>query len=114
MDTEALQSTVIDCLDDLKGRDITCLDVRKLTDIADYMIIASGTSKRHVSALAEKVIEKTKSLKNPPLGSEGVDQGEWALIDLGDIIVHVMLPDVRELYSLEKLWAPDLQTASQQ
>lgn len=104
MTEESLQKTVLDALDDLKGRDIVVLDVRGLTSIADSMVIASGTSDRHVRSLAENVVEKSKERGHRPLGIEGLKDGEWVLVDLQDIVVHVMLPRVRDFYNLEKLW----------
>lgn len=105
MAEESLQTTVMNALEDLKARDITILDVRGLTSIADSMVIASGTSDRHVRSLAENVIEKCKASGQTPLGVEGLKDGEWVLVDLQDIVVHVMLPRVRDFYNLEKLWA---------
>lgn len=105
MAEESLQGTVVTALEDMKARDITVLDVRGLTSIADLMIIASGTSDRHVRAVAENVIEKCKEAGERPLGVEGLKDGEWVLVDVQDIVVHVMLPRVRDFYNLEKLWA---------
>jgi ribosome-associated protein len=106
----SLQDTVVNALDDLKARDVIVMDVRGLTSIADSMIIASGTSDRHVRSLAENVIEKCKDSGHRPLGVEGLKDGEWVLVDLQDIVVHVMLPRVRDFYNLEKLWAPPART----
>ncbi len=106
MSAETLQGTVLNALDDLKARDVVVLDVRGLTSIADSMVIASGTSDRHVRSLAENVVEKCKESGQRPLGIEGIKDGEWVLVDLQDIVVHVMLPRVRDFYNLEKLWAP--------
>jgi len=105
MAEESLQSTVLDALEDLKARDVVALDVRGLTTIADTMVIASGTSDRHVRSLAENLIEKCKESGERPLGVEGLKEGEWVLVDLHDVVVHVMLPRVRDFYNLEKLWA---------
>ena len=99
-DTPLLQ-LVIDALEEVKAQNITQLDVREITSVADNMVIASGTSNRHVKALADNVVE---AAKNEPLGSEGQDTGEWILVDLGDVIVHLMLPATREFYDLERLW----------
>jgi ribosome-associated protein len=100
----ALQVIVIDALADMKAMDIKVLDVRGLTDIADTMIIASGTSDRHVRSVAQRVVEKTKAAGFRPHGVEGQKDSDWVLIDLSDMIVHIMLPRVRNFYGLEKLW----------
>ena len=104
-DTESsVRSVVIAALDDMKAIEVKVLDVRGLTDIADTMIIASGSSDRHVRSIAERVIERVKMAGIRPLGLEGQREGEWILVDLNDVIVHVMLPRVRALYGLEHLW----------
>ena len=100
----ALQSIVTAALEDMKAVNIKKLDVRDLTDIADTMMIASGNSDRHVRSIAENVVEKAKAAGYRPLGVEGARDAEWVLVDLQDILVHVMLPRVREFYGLEKLW----------
>jgi ribosome-associated protein len=100
----ALQDLVTAALDDMKAVNVKVLDVRGLTDIADVMIIASGNSDRHVKSIADRVVEKAKQSGFRPLGKEGERDGEWVLVDLQDIIVHVMLPRVREFYGLERLW----------
>ena len=87
-----------------KALEVKVLDVRGLTDIADFMVIASGTSDRHVRSVAQRVVEKTKEAGFRPHGVEGQQGSEWVLIDLSEMIVHVMLPRVREFYGLEKLW----------
>ena len=99
-----LQSVVLDALADRKALDIKVLDVRGLTDIADTMVVASGTSDRHVRSVAQRVVEKAKQEGFRPHGVEGQQDGDWVLIDLSEMIVHVMLPRVREFYGLEKLW----------
>lgn len=109
MKSETIAKRVVAALDELKGQDIVKLDVRKLTSITDFMIIASGRSSRQVNALADKVIETAKQLKIPVLGVEGEQQGEWILVDLGDVIVHIMLPEIRIYYQLEKLWSDEQQ-----
>ena len=91
-------------LDDMKAVQVKVLDVRKLTDIADTLVIASGTSDRHVRSIADRVIEYAKKAGFRPMGVEGQRDGEWVLVDLQDVIVHIMLPRVRELYRLENLW----------
>ena len=100
----ALKSVILGALDDMKALEVKVLDVRGLTDIADYMVIASGTSDRHVRSVAQRVVEKTKEAGFRPHGVEGEQDGDWVLIDLHEMIVHVMLPRVREFYGLEKLW----------
>ncbi len=105
MNSEQLSQLVIDALDDIKGQDIVRLDVGNMTTVTDYMIIASGTSSRHVQALVDNVAEKARAAGHKPIGVEGEEGGEWVLLDLQDALVHVMLPKVREFYNLEKLWS---------
>ena len=105
MNSEELTRLVIDALEEVKAKDIVKLDVSNLTTVTDYMVVASGTSSRHVKALADAVAEKAKAAGHRPAGVEGEDGGEWVLLDLGDTLVHVMLPRVREFYNLEKLWS---------
>jgi ribosome-associated protein len=100
----SLKNVVIDALADMKALEVKVLDVRGLTDIADFMVIASGTSDRHVRSVAQRVVERTKEAGFRPHGVEGQQDGDWVLIDLSEMIVHVMLPRVREFYGLEKLW----------
>ena len=104
MQTEQLEKLAITALEDLKAKDIVVLDVRRLTSITDTMIIASGTSTRHVKALADNVVEKAKAAGCQPLSVEGEREAEWILVDLADVVVHVMLPNTRDFYQLEKLW----------
>lgn len=104
MSNRALTDTILRALEDLKAKDVTEFDVRTLTTITDTMIIASGTSDRHVRSLAENLIEACKKAGVRPMGVEGLDAGEWVLVDLPDVLVHVMLPKVRDFYNLEKLW----------
>ena len=105
MKSDKLTDLIVDALDDLKGQDIVKLDVRDMTTVTDYMVLASGTSNRHVQALVDNVAEKAKAAGHRPIGIEGEDGGEWVLLDLQDALVHVMLPKVREFYNLEKLWS---------
>jgi ribosome silencing factor RsfS/YbeB/iojap len=100
----SLKTVVIDALADMKALEVKVLDVRGLTDIADFMVIASGTSDRHVRSVAQRVVERTKEAGFRPHGVEGQQDSDWVLIDLSEMIVHVMLPRVREFYGLEKLW----------
>lgn len=95
---------VNEALEDMKAVNVKVIDVRGLTDFADTLIIASGTSDRHVRSIADNVIRQAKAHGVRPLGTEGAREGEWVLVDLQDIVVHVMLPRVREFYSLERLW----------
>jgi ribosome-associated protein len=100
----SLKNAVIEALADMKALEVKFLDVRGLTDIADFMVIASGTSDRHVRSVAQRVVEKAKAAGFRPHGVEGQQDADWVLIDLNEMIVHVMLPRVREFYGLEKLW----------
>lgn len=101
----ALSELVLHALDDLKAVDPVVVDVRDLTSVMDYLIIASGTSSRHVKSLANNVIVEAKAQGFNPIGMEGDGPGEWVLVDFGDIVVHVMQPAIRGLYDLESLWA---------
>jgi ribosome-associated protein len=101
---EFLRKQVIAALEELKAKDIHEIDVRGKTSIADILVIASGTSTRHVKSLADEVVRFVKKAGMMPLGVEGQREAEWVLVDLGDIIVHVMLPRIREFYGLERLW----------
>lgn len=105
MNAEELKALVLNALEDLKGEDITVLDVRDLTGVTDYMVICSGTSNRHVKSLANNVVMEAKHQGNPAIGVEGENAGEWVLVDFGDIVVHVMQPQTRLFYDLERLWS---------
>ncbi|MEO6102678.1 MAG: ribosome silencing factor [Pseudoxanthomonas sp.] len=100
----ALLANVHDALAELKAKDVVEIDVRGKSSVADYMVVASGTSTRHVKSSADEVVRFAKKLGVMPLGVEGEREAEWVLVDLGDVIVHVMLPRVREFYALERLW----------
>jgi ribosome-associated protein len=91
-------------LADMKAVDVRVIDVRGLSDVADFMVIASGTSDRHLRSVADRVVQMSKAAGQRPLGVEGEQQGEWVLVDLPDVMVHIMLPRTRELYQLEQLW----------
>jgi len=105
MNSKKLSELVVAALDDVKANDIVTLDVRNMTSVTDYMVVASGTSNRHVKALIDGVAEKARAAGHRPIGIEGEEGGEWVLLDLQDTLVHVMLPKVREFYNLEKLWS---------
>lgn len=99
-----LQKTIMEALERLKAKDVVALDVRDKTSMTDLIVIANGTSSRHVKGLAEEVVKSSKQIGQTPLGVEGAREGEWVLVDLGDAIIHVMLPRSREFYGLERLW----------
>jgi len=104
MKSNVLKSLIEQALDGAKGREITTLDVRGISDVTDYMIIVSGTSGRHVSSMADRVAEDLRKQGQRPLGIEGQDIGDWVLLDYGDVLVHIMKPETRDFYNLEKLW----------
>ena len=104
MESEPLRELVIEALDDLKAVNTVSLDVTDLTDVMDYMVVASGTSNRHVKSLADNVCMEAKKQGMRPIGVEGQDAGEWVLVDFGDVVVHLMLPATRDFYDLERLW----------
>lgn len=113
--SDKILATALDALADVKAQNVLSLDVRHLTGITEYMVIASGTSTRHVKALANNVVEHCKEAGFRPLGVEGERDAEWILVDLAGVIVHVMLPATRRFYDLERLWAsPDIQQAASQ
>lgn len=101
---QALLASVQVAVEELKAKDVVEIDVRGKSSVADYLVIASGTSTRHVKSIADEVVRQVKKLDLMPLGVEGEREAEWVLVDLGDVIVHVMLPRVREFYALERLW----------
>ncbi len=109
----ALNELIVNALDDLKGRNVVQLDVRELSNVMDTLVIASGTSSRHVKSLASNVVEDAKHAGHQPLGVEGLETGNWVLVDFGDIVVHVMLDETREFYDLEKLWSMEPATRSE-
>lgn len=104
MKTQELTELVVAALDDMKGTDIRVFDVSGITPITDRMVIVTGRSDRHVKSLAQGVTTSAKAAQHPPLGTEGQQQGDWVLVDLGDVVVHVMQAQARAFYQLEKLW----------
>lgn len=107
MNSKQLCELAIEALEDIKGLDIKVLDVVSKSSVTDIMVFASGNTARQVKALANNVAEKAKKAGSPVLGIEGDDTSEWVLVDLGDVVVHVMQPAIREFYNLEKLWGED-------
>ncbi|RJG51233.1 ribosome silencing factor [Motilimonas pumila] len=108
MQADELRSFAIDKIEDMKGRDLVVLDVSSKSNMTDYLIVCSGNSKRHVISIAENVALEAKRAGKKPLGIEGNDTGEWVLVDLGDVIVHVMQDETRDFYQLEKLWSEEV------
>lgn len=104
MTSDDLQGLVIDALDDLKGQNVLALDVSESSSVTDWMVIASGTSGRHVKSLVDRLIERVKARGVVPLGVEGQATLDWVLVDLGDVVVHVMQQETRTFYDLERLW----------
>ena len=104
LNTDQLQQLVVSSLEDFKATDILVIDVSGKSSLTERMIIASGNSTRHVKSMSENLVVKAKAAGNPPLGVEGGREGEWVLVDLNDVIVHLMLPQTRAFYNLEKLW----------
>lgn len=112
MNTKELRDLAIEALEDIKGMDIKVLDVMDKSSVTDIMIFASGNTSRQVKALANSVADKAKKAGSPALGVEGDEGNEWVLVDLGDVVVHIMQPSIREFYNLEKLWGEDSPTNS--
>jgi len=112
--TNEMSQLVVDALEDVKAQDIRVLDVEAISNFTDHMIIASGSSIRQVKALANNVVVKAKESGIEVLGEEGENPGEWILIDLGDVVVHIMVPQVRDFYNLEKLWSVDSEATEQE
>ncbi|HHQ14723.1 MAG TPA: ribosome silencing factor [Chromatiales bacterium] len=104
MDGNEILKVTLNALDDLKARESRVIDVSGLTSITDYMVIASGTSDRHVRSIADHLLEEVKAAGLSPLGVEGMESGEWVLVDLQDVVVHIMQPETRDFYKLENLW----------
>jgi ribosome-associated protein len=107
LNSKKLSQLAVTALEDLKGQSICCINVKKLTAITDYMVIASGRSNTHIKALADTVVKKVKESGQPVAGVEGRLQSEWVLVDAGDVVVHIMMPAMRALYNLEDLWSFD-------
>ncbi len=108
MKPQEIKDNVIEALEDVKAQDVRCIDIKDISDFADFMIVASGTSDTHVKALAREASDKLRRLGVKPLNEDGADVGEWVLVDFGDVVLHVMRPEVREYYDLEKLWDEDV------
>ena len=108
MGVDELRVLVMNALEDLKAENIVELDVHDKTDVTDYLVVASGNSSRHVKSIANNVVIEAKKAGYPPIGVEGEADGEWVLVDLADVVVHVMQPQIREFYDLENLWQVDL------
>jgi len=106
MQSAEIKDLAVAALEDLKGNQVVALDVSGLTDVMDYLVIASGTSNRHVKSLANNVLDAAKKQGLMPLGVEGQNGAEWVLVDFGGVVVHVMLPATRDFYDLERLWSP--------
>ena len=114
MKTRDLLELSLSALEEVKGKDISCMEVSGLTDLTDFMLIATGNTIRQVRALADSVILSAKKNNVKIIGVEGYSDGNWTLVDLGDLVVHIMLPDTRKFYDLEKLWAIDLRADTEQ
>ncbi len=104
MTAEQVQATIVDALEDAKAEDIVTIDLRGKSDIADYMVIASGTSTRHVAALADKVEQKLHISGHNQVQTEGLEQCDWVLVDTIHCVVHLFRPEMRAFYNLEKMW----------
>ena len=116
--TDVLLQTVMAAVEELNAREVVEMYVRGKSSVTDFMIVASGTSTRHVKSIADEVVKFAKRLDVQPLGVEGEREAEWVLVDLGDVVVHVMLPRIREFYALERLWTvgdqpPEIETAAE-
>ena len=114
MKTTELLELSLSALNEVKGRDISCLEVSELTDFTDIMLIVTGNTTRQVRALADSLVVSAKKNDVEILGVEGYSEGDWTLVDLGDLVVHIMLPETRKFYDLEKLWATDLRADTEQ
>lgn len=112
LSASALRDFAVTVLEDMKGEQIEVIDLTDRNAFADYLVIASGTSTRQVKAMAERLVEHAKRSGMRPMGIEGEREGEWVLVDLCDVVVHVMLPQTRAFYNLEKLWSTPPSTRS--
>jgi len=108
MKVDALKKLAVESLEDLKAEDVLVLDVKNKTSVTDWIIVATGTSSRHVKSIANNLLSTMKDARHRALGCEGQEDGEWVLVDLGDVIVHVMQQQAREFYDLESLWSVDV------
>ena len=106
--TVDLKNRILDTLQDIKAVDPIIIDVKKISSLTDYMVIASGTSNRHISAMSERVVDGLRSSDIPEIRIEGKNGDDWLLVDAGDVVIHLMSSDAREFYDLESLWDPDL------
>ena len=113
MQAEQLKEVVVNALENVKAKDVSIIDVRERTSVTDYMVVASGTSNRHVKSLADSVVTEAQENGVRASSVEGASVSDWILVDLGDVVVHVMMPATREFYDLERLWrdAPDVGAA---
>jgi len=114
MNSEQQKNHVVEALEDLKGQDMHVIDIADISDFADYMVIVSGTSSTHVKALARSASDNLRKLGIIPLGETGHELGEWVLVDFGDVVLHVMRPEVREYYDLENFWDKDVRAMLKQ
>jgi len=114
MTPKTIKDHVINALEDIKAHDISVIDIADISDFADYMIVASGTSDTHVKALAREASTQLRTRGVIPLNENGAELGEWVLVDFGDVVLHVMRPEVREYYDLEKLWDEDVRALVKQ
>lgn len=113
LNIEQLKQLVVDAIEDVKGADIKIIDVRGKSNVTDIMVIATGNTSRQIKAIADNIVEKAKAAGVRPLGVEGEQHAEWILIDLGDVVAHIMQPAIRDFYNLEKLWGEESPTAAE-
>ncbi len=113
LNIEQLKQLVVDAIEDVKGADIKIIDVRGKSNVTDIMVIATGNTSRQIKAIADNIVEKAKAAGVRPLGMEGEQHAEWILIDLGDVVAHIMQPAIRDFYNLEKLWGEESPAAAE-